>query len=71
MAINIGALCFLSVLFIFVFFPLATPVNATSMNWGIAMYGGIIILATLYYVIWGRKLYIPPVALVKRDLHVQ
>jgi hypothetical protein len=30
------------------------------MNWSSAMYGGIIILATIYYVIWGRKQYTPP-----------
>jgi amino acid transporter len=70
MVINIGALCFLAPLFVFVFFPLATPVKATTMNWSIVMYGGIIGLATLYYLVWGRKLYIPPVVLVRRDLYV-
>jgi hypothetical protein len=30
------------------------------MNWGIAMVGGVILLATVYYIIWGRKTYTPP-----------
>jgi hypothetical protein len=30
------------------------------MNWSCAMVGGIILFATVYYVIWGRKTYSPP-----------
>jgi hypothetical protein len=30
------------------------------MNWGIVMVGGISLLATVYYMIWGRKTYTPP-----------
>jgi amino acid transporter len=67
MPINIASLCFLAPLFVFAFFPLATPVVPSTMNWGIVMFGGIILLATVYYLIWGRKQYVPPVALVKRD----
>jgi hypothetical protein len=30
------------------------------MNWGCVMVGGVIILATIYYIIWGRHTYMPP-----------
>ena len=67
MAVNIAALVFLIPLFVFAFFPLATPVTAQSMNWGCVMFGGIVLLATLYYVVQGRHQYTPPVMLVKKD----
>ena len=68
MAINIGALMFLAPLFVFAFFPLATPVQPDTMNWGVLMFGSIIIFETTYYLIYGRRQYVPPVALVKRDM---
>ncbi|KAK0849254.1 hypothetical protein LTR03_005335 [Friedmanniomyces endolithicus] len=67
MPINIAALVFLTPLFVFAFFPLATPVTPASMNWGIAMFGGVIVLATIYYAIEGRKSYTPPVMLLQRE----
>jgi hypothetical protein len=30
------------------------------MNWGIVMVGSVVILATVYYIIWGRHTYSPP-----------
>ena len=30
------------------------------MNWSSAMVGGIVIFATVYYIIWGRFKYTPP-----------
>ena len=68
MAINIIALVFLVPFFIFCFFPTATPVQPDTMNWNIAMFGGIFLWATAFYVVKGRKLYIPPVRIVKRDV---
>lgn len=67
MAVNIAALVFLMPCFIFAFFPLATPVTPQTMNWGCVMFGGIVMLATIYYVSGGRRNYTPPVMLVKRD----
>ena len=68
MAINIGALCFLVPVFVFAFFPLTSTVDRESMNWCVVMYGGIMIIAILYYIFRGRHVYVPPVALVKRDI---
>ncbi|KAJ6127327.1 hypothetical protein N7523_002939 [Penicillium sp. IBT 18751x] len=55
LAVNVGALCFLLPLFVFAFFPLSTPVTRETMNWSVAI---------------GRHRFIPPVALVKREVGV-
>ncbi|KAJ6183696.1 hypothetical protein N7519_004997 [Penicillium mononematosum] len=68
MAINIGALCFLLPVFVFAFFPLTSTVEPDTMNWCVVMYGGILIIAVVYYALRGRHHYIPPVALVKREM---
>lgn len=65
--INVGAMCYLVLMYVFAFFPLTVGPTPQDMNWGVVMYGGIIIFATLYYVVWGRFNYVPPVALVKRE----
>ena len=66
-AINAIALVFLIPFFIFCFFPTTTLVQPDTMNWNIVMFGGIFLWATAYYVVKGRKVYIPPVRIVKRD----
>lgn len=68
MAINIAAQAFLLPVFVFAFFPLTSSVTPESMNWCVVMYCGIIIIAVLYYIFRGRHHYIPPVALVKREV---
>jgi choline transport protein len=66
--INIGAVLFLLVVWVFVFFPTQTPVTPSTMNWNVVMFGGTMIFAIVYYAIVGRKTYTPPVELVKRNL---
>jgi amino acid transporter len=68
MAVNVIALCFLFAFFIFAFFPTGRPVTATTMNWNIAMFGGITLFATVYYMIIGHKQYRPPVDIQNRKL---
>lgn len=68
MAVNIGALAFLLPVFVFAFFPLTATVDKETMNWCVVMYCGVIIIAVVYYIFRGRHHYIPPVALVKRDV---
>ena len=65
--INILAMCYLAPIFVFAFFPATITVEAESMNWAIVMFGGIMGFALFWYAIWGRKEYLPPVALVKRN----
>ncbi|KAK4964239.1 hypothetical protein LTR28_003917 [Elasticomyces elasticus] len=66
--VNAAALCFLLPIYVFAFFPAALPVVPATMNWGIVMYAGVIGFATVYYFAWGRRQYVPPVALVKREV---
>ena len=65
--INLVAMIFLVPLFVFCFFPLAAKPDLTTMNWSSAMFGGIMLLSAIWYIIRGRKVYTPPVRLVKRD----
>jgi amino acid transporter len=64
--VNIGAVIFLLIVWVFIFFPVSTPVTPTTMNWNVVMFCGTMIFAVIYYVIFGRKTYTSPVELVKR-----
>lgn len=65
---NILGLAYLIVGFIFAFFPIGLPVNVVDMNWASTVYGGVAILSVVYYVLFARKSYIPPVAKLAKDL---
>lgn len=65
--INIISLCFTTPLLLFYAWPLTYPVTPQNMNWSSTMFGGVLILAAIYYVFKGRKDYAGPVVLVKRD----
>jgi amino acid transporter len=58
--VNIVALIYLAPVFLFSFFPPVPNPTPGNMNWACVMVGGIVLLATVYYVIWGRKTYTPP-----------
>jgi choline transport protein len=66
--VNCGAICYLLTIWVFVFFPIATPVTPATMNWNILMFGATMIFAVCYYFLVGRRRYISPVSLVERDL---
>jgi len=59
---------FLLVVWVFVFFPVATPVTPTTMNWNVVMFVGTMIFAVVYYLSVGKSTYTSPVEFVKRDL---
>lgn len=67
--VNLGAISFLLVVWVFIFFPIAGGAHLTleTMNWNIVMFGGSMILAIGYYFFIGRRTYTPPVLLIKRD----
>ena len=67
LTINIGAVVFLFVVWIFIFFPLEAEVTLETMNWNSLMFGSTMIFAGVYYVAWGRRFYTSPVDLVKRN----
>ena len=65
--INIGAVAWLLMVWVFCFFPVAIPVTVTTMNWNVVMFVGISVVGLGYWFAWGRKAYRPPVFLVARD----
>lgn len=65
--INIGALSFLAVVWVFVFFPVSIPVTPSTMNWNVVMFGGTMIFAVVYYLVVGKSTYTSPVDFVKRS----
>lgn len=67
LAINIASLLFLTPIWFFAFWPAVTPVDPTTMNWAVVMYGGVIIWSLVYYAIWARHSYVGPVTIVKQN----
>lgn len=67
--INGLALCFVTVAFVFIFFPTAPDPTPASMNWSIVISGGVILFAGLWYAVRGRRVYFGPVVRMreKRD----
>lgn len=65
--INDLALFFLTVAFVFSFFPMTPKPTAVDMNWAALMFAALAIIATVNYFVSARKSYIAPVSLVKQD----
>nr|POE88245.1 putative amino-acid permease c15c4.04c [Quercus suber] len=63
--VNVLALCFLIVAFVFLFFPAVPDPDPKSMNWAALIYGAVLSFAAIYYWIYGRKEYQGPVKAVK------
>jgi len=49
------------------FFPLFKEVTAVTMNWGIAMFGGVAVICIINYVVHARKVYQGPVVKVMKE----
>ena len=64
--VNLTSLCFCTVVFVFAFFPPLPNPAAAEMNWAIAVYGGMLLLASTYYVLRARHVYVGPVAYVRK-----
>jgi amino acid transporter len=58
--INLFAIAYLIPVFVFSFFPGTPDPTPQTMNWGVLMYGVIVIFATLYYIVRGKHHYLPP-----------
>ncbi|KAJ9613052.1 hypothetical protein H2200_002993 [Cladophialophora chaetospira] len=65
--LNVISVLFLLPLWFFSFWPLGTPVTPESMNWSLTIFGGVLILAMIYYVLRARHNYTGPVVQVKRE----
>ena len=60
-AVNLFSVLFGIIIFVFSFFPVATPVTPQTMNFSSLMLGSVILFASLYYVLWGRKEFVGPI----------
>lgn len=67
MATNAFSVVYLVFIFIFCFFPIATPVAASTMNWNILIYGVVLLFAVCYFFLKGRHIYSGPVVYVNKE----
>ncbi|RMD41004.1 hypothetical protein DV735_g4103, partial [Chaetothyriales sp. CBS 134920] len=66
--INIAALLFCVVIYVFAFFPPIPNPAPGSMNWAIAVYGGVLLFSLLYFILRARFHYVGPVEYVRKGL---
>lgn len=64
--LNIISIVFLCGAFVFSFFPMGPRPNAAGMNWSILMFGVTVLFSWVYYYVWGRHVYVGPVAYVRK-----
>ena len=64
---NVAALIFLFVMLMFTFFPQFKNPNIQNFNWAIVLYVGVLSIAMVFYAVRGRHVYIPPIAITKRE----
>lgn len=48
-------------------FPVGHGLNVVTMNWACLIFGAIVILSIVYYMVKGRHVYDGPVAYVRKD----
>lgn len=58
--INVLSMLYSIIGVVFSFFPPTAKPNALSMNWSIAVYGGVMIFSLIFRVFHGRKVYTGP-----------
>lgn len=66
--VNALGVAYLVIAWLFAFFPLGTPVTLETMNWASAVYGGVAIVASVYFVLFARHTYIAPVSRVTKEI---
>ena len=59
--INIFASAYCLYLMVFVPFPVTLPVTAASFNWAPVMFGGVMLISLVYFLLYARKVYRGPV----------
>ncbi|PGH16040.1 hypothetical protein AJ79_02020 [Helicocarpus griseus UAMH5409] len=64
--LNAIAVVYLSLVFAICFFPPSREVTVEGMQWSSLIFGSVVIFSTIYYFIYGRKVYDGPVVLVKQ-----
>ena len=51
---NVIAIAFLTIAYVFLFFPAVPDPNAAGMNWACLVYGVVVLFAVGYYIVHGR-----------------
>ena len=69
MAVNIIGIAFLSVAFIFCFFPSAPHPTVQSMNWSCLIFGFLVGFSLIYYQVYGKHKYVGPVVYTKNRVN--
>ena len=59
--INGLACAYLVIVFIFTFFPPATPVTPTTMNYSVLVMGFVTLVSAIYFLVWGHRTYKGPI----------
>lgn len=59
--ITIAAMCYTVIALFFSFWPQATPTTAASMNYSILIFGAALLFSLVFWVVWGRKVYVGPI----------
>lgn len=59
---NVVAVAFMTVVWVFSFWPTSLPVTTDSMNWSSVTFVGVIMVALMYYYTRGRRDYVGPVS---------
>lgn len=67
-SVNVIGLAYIVLAYVFAFFPLGNHPTPQNMNWASAVYGGVGIVATVYYILYARHIYVPPVSKLAKDL---
>jgi amino acid transporter len=66
--INIAALCFLSLVSVFLFFPAVPMPTAENMNWSCLMFSSLVGFSLIWYWYAGRFKYVGPVEFVRGEI---
>lgn len=65
--VNIIGCCYLIIALFWSFWPSELPVAPDNMNYNCVIFGGVIILATVYYLVYGHKEYVGPIVETSLD----
>lgn len=66
--VNAIAVSFLTIVWVFMFFPSAPNPTAETMNWSVVVFGAVVIFFIIWYFVRAKHVYVGPVAHVDKEL---
>ena len=63
--VNVYACIWMIIVLFFSFWPPATPVQPSTMNYSVLVTGSVAICSTIYYQVWAHKAYSGPIVEVQ------